>query len=262
MLDKLKELGLDEETANKVSGLFSENMKKYEEELNNLKSQIEKFSQQPEQTQQGYQSPDYYNQLVQYYLTQAQLQKQNQPQHTPREELQWEQYYADETYGPVFKYTKQAIENYKKEIEALRNYLANIYQSYVSDRIALTDYINNLEVQRLHRERYSKDKEKYKYLPDLDHKKLAEELRRIAQEKNIGSWDGAYEAYLSRHLDSLVDNYQKDIKAQEAQKANLPPATEIVGSETPTAGGEAKQGLDYDSAWKQLERELATAWPK
>lgn len=261
MLDKLRELGLDDETANKVSGLFSESMKKYEEELNNLKSQIEKFSQQTEQPQQSY-SPDYYNQLIQYYLTQAQLQKQNQMQRTPQEEIQWEQYYSDETYGPVFKHTKQAIDNYKREIEALRNYLANIYNSYLSDRIALMDYINNLEVQKLHRERYLKDKEKYKYLPDLDHKKLSDELRKIAQEKNIGTWDGAYEAYLSRHLDTLVDNYQKDIKTQEAQKPNLPPATEIVGSETPTVGGETKRGLDYDSAWKQLERELATAWPK
>jgi len=251
MIDKLKELGLDEETIGKINGMLDEKMKKYEEEINNLKSRTEKPQDYP---------PDYYNQLVQYYLAQAQMQK---PKQQPQEdELSWEQYFTDENYGPAFKTVKQAIDNYKKEIDTLRNYLASIYQSYVSDRTNLIDYISNLEVQKLHRERYLKDKEKYKYLPDVDHKILSEELRKIAQEKNIGTWDGAYEIYLSRHIDNSLDNYKKDLKMQEAQKPNLPPTTEIVGSETPQTGVDTKPEYDYESAWKQAVKEISAVWPK
>lgn len=253
-LDFLRQKGINDEEIIKMAEQIEN---KYREELEKKEQMLKEIQSKAQQTTET--NPyDAYLQMMQLYqqmYQQPQYQYQPQQYKQASEEFDWESLYADENYGRAWKTIKQYLDRYNETISQYNRMLSELLADYVNSKTAFAEYINKLEFERLRRERYSKDKEKFKYLPEP----TIDELRKIAREKKIDSWEGAYEAWLANQVPTVLEALEKERSTQqfkEATKPNLPPPTEVQSQNTPVVEKPEESKVTYIDGWKKLREEF------
>ncbi|MEM2615606.1 MAG: hypothetical protein QXO44_02550 [Thermoplasmatales archaeon] len=212
---------------------------KHEPEKSELERQV--YSNNP--------PPQYDYNLWNYIMAAQQQQMAQQAQRTGSPLEKW---MNDPLLGDFVREAVNYMQNYQKEIQNLKQSLGMILSDYINRVKYYNDLWNREMFKSIYRDRYQKDKEKYKFLPEL----TQEDLVKVAQEHNINSWEGAYDAWLAGKVRENWDRYVRELEEEARRKAaaTQPPETIVTGNKTPAATGSPKieENLSWDDVFNKV----------